>query len=186
MSGNGCRYYEQVQKDGNFVDFWREFFVRLRDLNTQGFRVNASRIDIAVDDYDGMLNMDAIASSANNREFVSQFRTAYEQGYNNILTGEGKGRTIYFGTRKSATLCRFYDKLIEQKMKHKNDSDKLKELEKIPHWIRMEFEFKREQANELPRSRDCGVSIPLILATRSVFYKEAQQSCGELNPKRLK
>ena len=40
--------------------------------------------------------------------------------------------------------------------------------------------------NELPRSRDCGVSIPLILATRSVFYKEAQQSCGELNPKRLK
>ena len=41
-------------------------------------------------------------------------------------------------------------------------------------------------ANELPRSRDCGVSIPLILATRSVFYKEAQQSCGELNPKRLK
>jgi len=39
--------------------------------------------------------------------------------------------------------------------------------------------------NELPRSRDCGVSIPLILATRSVFYKEAQQSCGELNPKRF-
>jgi len=146
MSGNGCRYYEQVQKDGNFVDFWREFFVRLRDLNTQGFRVNASRIDIAVDDYDGMLNMDAIASSANNREFVSQFRTAYEQGYNHILTGEGKGRTIYFGTRKSATLCRFYDKLMEQKQKNRNDLEKLKELEKIPHWIRMEFEFKREQA----------------------------------------
>ena len=54
--------------------------------------------------------------------------------------------------------------------------------------VSMKAVMKRLNAynlNELPRSRDCGVSIPLILATRSVFYKEAQQSCGELNPKRL-
>ena len=146
MTGQGCRYYEQLQKDGEFVDLWREFFVRLRNLNRAGCHVNVSRVDIAVDDYDGILDMDKISESANSREFVSQFRTAYEQGYNNILTGEGKGRTIYFGTRKSATLCRFYDKLIEQKQKHRDNPEKMEELSRIPHWVRMEFEFKREQA----------------------------------------
>lgn len=146
MSGQGCRYYEDIQKDGEFVNFWREFLSRLRDLTYRGYAVNVSRIDIAVDDYDGLLDMDLISKSCNAREFVSQFRTAYEQGYNNILTGEGTGRTIYFGTRKSATLCRFYDKLIEQRQKFRNDPDRLKELSKIDHWIRMEFEFKREQA----------------------------------------
>lgn len=146
MTGQGCRYYEEIQKDGEFVDFWREFLTKLRGLTNQGCSVNVSRIDIATDDFDGLLDLGLIIESANGREFVSQFRTAYEKGYDNILTGEGKGRTIYFGTRKSSTLCRFYDKLIEQKQKYKNDSDKLKELDKIKHWIRMEFEFKREQA----------------------------------------
>lgn len=146
MTGQGCRYYEEIQKDGDFVDFWREFLVRLRDLNNRGYAVNVSRIDIAVDDYDGLLDMGLISDSCNSREFVSQFRTAYEQGYNNILTGEGLGRTIYFGTRKSATLCRFYDKRMEQLHKYRNDPEKYKELLAIPHWVRMEFEFKREQA----------------------------------------
>ena len=61
------------------------------------------------------------------------------------------------------------------------DKMKLKYQEIVDNLVNMIM-----HKNELPRSRDCGVSIPLILATRSVFYKEAQQSCGELNPKRLK
>lgn len=146
MSGQGLRYYEQLQKEGEFTDLWRELLTRMRDLTLRGYAFNVSRIDIAHDDFDGLLNLDLIYDSANRREFVSQFRSAYEKGHENMLTEEGLGRTIYFGNRKSSTLCRFYDKRMEQIQKFKNDREKLRELAGIPHWIRMEFEFKREQA----------------------------------------
>jgi phage replication initiation protein len=149
ISGQGLRYYEQIQKDGEFVDLWRELFTRFRDLTLRGYSFNVSRLDIAHDDFDGFLDLDLISSSANDREFVSQFRSAYEVGYRKMLTGEGTGRTIYFGNRKSSTFCRFYDKKLEQIQKYKNDREKLKELALIPHWVRMEFEFKREQAMKI-------------------------------------
>ena len=69
FSGSGCRYYEQIQKDGEFINFWRDFFIRLRNLNCQGYSVNVSRLDIATDDYDGILDLESISRSANSREF---------------------------------------------------------------------------------------------------------------------
>ena len=79
---------------------------------------------------------------------------------------------------------RFYD-LVHESMWGKKIS-RLAARAYIIFFFHMKGNDTNEADNELPRSRDCGVSIPLILATRSVFYKEAQQSCGELNPKRLK
>lgn len=153
MSGHGCRYFESLQKDGEMVDnssIWREFFRKLRALNFDGYIVNVSRIDIAVDDISRddrhFLDLDLIRDCAYSREFVSQFRHMYDFSSRNILTGHGTGQSLYFGSRKSATMCRFYDKLEEQRQKYINDPDRLKELEGITHWVRMEFEFKREQA----------------------------------------
>ncbi len=149
MTGQGCRYFEQYKKEGEIVNLWREWLTQVRALSAQGYAINITRIDIATDDFEGYLDMDKIASNCNARNFVSQFRTAYEKGYQNILSGQDMGRTIYFGNRRSSTFCRFYDKLQEQRMKAQNDKTALKELEGISHWIRMEFEFKREQALKL-------------------------------------
>lgn len=151
MSGDGCRYFESYQKDGEVsADVWREYFSMLRSLSSVGYAVNFSRIDIAVDDYDYELDMGQIESTIRRGEIVSQFRKGRK--IDNITVDFHKGIlndtgfTINVGSRKSATFCRFYDKLEEQKSKHQNDIDKLNELEKIDHWVRMEFEFKREQA----------------------------------------
>ena len=151
MSGDGCRYYASTQKDGEFLDFWREFFTRFRSLTSRGYAVNVSRIDIAVDDYDGLLNLDTIENAARERLFVSRFRStdSIDVISRKRLSGDFLGRTLYFGSRTSSTFCRFYDKLEEQKQKHKNNVDELIRLSGVNHWVRMEFEFKKEQAMKI-------------------------------------
>lgn len=153
MSGQGCRFYEGFLKDGEIADVWREFFVKLRALTLSGYAVNVSRIDLATDDYAGALDLALIEDSARRGELVSQFRSGRKHDSISVSFQEGivsgTGYTINFGERKSATYCRFYDKKQEQMAKYKNDKEKLSALKKIPHWIRMEFEFKREQAMKI-------------------------------------
>lgn len=154
MSGNGCRYYESFLKDGNFCslgEIWKSFFRRLRELNYVGYSVNISRLDIAVDDKAGegepyFLNLDLIERCANGREFVSRFRTIEDITTKKIYDGKLTGRCIYFGSMKSSAFCRFYDKLIEQRMKRKGDAEALAQLDRFAHWVRMEFVFKKKQA----------------------------------------
>lgn len=150
LTGQGCRYYESRLKDGEIADVWREFFIKLRALTLSGCSVNVSRIDLAIDNYDGALDMDLIEDSARKGELVSQFRSGRRRDSIEVSFEKGlvndAGNTIYFGSRKSATYCRFYDKKQEQLAKFKTDKEKCNELKRISHWVRMEFEFKREQA----------------------------------------
>jgi phage replication initiation protein len=148
FTSKGLRYYEQLQRDGEFIsclDFWREFFTRLRRLNAQGYAINVSRIDIAKDDYDGVLNMAVIERCARRGEFVSRFRTAHKVLSIEGLTDSDRGHTITFGSRQSNTFLRFYDKKQEQLSKCQDDEYK-RELESLEHWNRMEFEFKDTNA----------------------------------------
>lgn len=160
MSGNGCRYFESIQKDGEFInamDIWRNFFIKVRGLNDKGLSVNITRFDNAVDDFEGLLNLDEIERCMVNREYSSRFRTpsvegsgglvyVKDSGYNFNYSHALHGRTYYFGSRKSESFVRFYDKKIEQLQRHFNDEEKREELEKINHWVRMEFEFKDDTA----------------------------------------
>lgn len=165
MTGEGCRYFEGEMKGGEFgVDIWREFFQKLRALTGQGYAVNVSRLDIAVDDFDGLLDLGQIEQAVRNCEIVSCCRKGREIESMEVNfkrgTIRGKGNTIEFGSRSSKTFCRFYDKKIEQMERFSNDSEKLAELEKVPHWVRMEFEFKKQQAikivNAICDSEDFG------------------------------
>lgn len=157
MSGAGCRYFESNLKDGEFcenAEVWVQFLRRLRELNFKGYAVNISRIDIAADDKasggeDFLLDLDNVESCSNAREFVSQFRHMENYTSKHIMTGKITGRCIYFGSIKSAVCCRFYDKLAEQRMKYAKDAAKLKELDGVTHWVRMEFVFKKKQAIKL-------------------------------------
>lgn len=156
MSGSGCRYFESHLKDGEFCrdsEIWVQFLRRLREFNFKGYAVNISRIDIAADDKssdgDYLLDLDNVESCANSREFVSQFRHMENYTSKHIMSGNITGRCIYFGSMKSAVCCRFYDKLAEQRMKYAKDAEKLKELDGIKHWTRMEFVFKKNQAIKL-------------------------------------
>lgn len=125
MSGTGCR---ELERDG-LVNDWPCF---LEDLVKQG--VHFTRIDAAIDDRSGMLDLDAIEGCLLKREFVSRFRKGRPTGEWSF--GEDStvtcNRGFSLGSRQSEVYVRFYDKALEQGVDG--------------HWVRVEMEFKGDRA----------------------------------------
>lgn len=163
LSGQGCRFIEDnFKKKYHTVLFdWKMFALRLRSLVDNDVELNINRIDFAYDDFAGVLDMSVIENAAIKREYVSLFRTlphkeethkALEWSQIKDLSEDSAGHTIYFGSKRSNTFCKFYDKLEEQKVKFANNKEKLNALSEIKHWVRFEFTFKRKQANSVVAS----------------------------------
>lgn len=108
----------------------------MRDLRSLG--ASASRIDIAGDDFTGVLDLDKVIDHARQKTFVTRARQDAEGGRWTISENEHGGRTVYFGKRSSDTFLRIYDKRIEQLDKHKPVEH--------DHWVRGELELKAERA----------------------------------------
>lgn len=134
MTGRGLEWYNSLFKNFDIYEYLR----KLRALTETGISLNISRFDIALDDKpadgkSGILNLDVIIQKAENGEYISTSRT--KNTIREIIQYKGDnitGRTIYFGSRKSTSYIRIYDKAAEQGV--------------AGHWIRVEFEFKQETA----------------------------------------
>ncbi len=131
MSGQGCRQYE-AQFD---VNPWQELFKTV--LNANG---NFTRLDLALDNIDGALNLKRIHDAL--RDHERQIRTIfsdwsrYEKG--SFRAGEKiTGETIYIGSTKSHIFFRIYDKAQETGI----DGE----------WIRFEIEMRNNRAQEVAR-----------------------------------
>lgn len=160
LSGQGCRYIESLYYKHHKTHFsWFAFINGLYRLVGMGCDLNINRIDFAFDDFNGLLQLDEIERSLLNRECVTLFRsidlnssydaTTFQVPEGRIdehITRNYSGKTIYLGSKRSNAYCRFYDKKSEQIYRHKNDKDKVTELENIPHWVRFEMVFKRASA----------------------------------------
>jgi hypothetical protein len=101
------------------------------------FEAKVTRLDIAYDDrpqdgQTGLLDLEAIIEAVKADEYVSRARMVRLM---QTLKG-GRGTTLYFGSRKSDSLVRVYDKAAEQQI----DDE---------HWIRVELELHRERAHAL-------------------------------------
>lgn len=168
MSGQGCRFFESVFKEKYNRQFsWHKFFQKLILTTASGCKVNINRIDFAFDDFDNLLDLEEIERCAKNLEYVSLFRDidvydkfeSIEWGKRQKLTRVQSemlvGKTIYFGSRKSNCFCRFYDKLVEQKQKNRNNLQNLKKLSEISHWVRFEIVFKNTTAIKIVNSMSC-------------------------------
>lgn len=129
MSGKGCRYFENLTKGFS----WVGFFEKLLTLPEFGYKLSVSRLDLAVDDKDGLLNLSDILTASSNFEFVSSSRRhkpLREYDGKNLIS---QGYT--YGTRGGRTFVRIYDKALEQKTQG--------------HWVRFEVETKYEPAMRL-------------------------------------
>jgi len=129
FSGDGLAWYTGLFKNFSFSGF----FKRLRLLSESGLSVNVSRLDVAKDDKSGILDLDVIIQKAEANEYISTSRT--RSTIKEIMHYKGdkiSGRTIYFGSRKSTSYIRIYDKAAEQGV--------------AGHWIRVEYEFKQDTA----------------------------------------
>lgn len=161
MSGEGCRYYENNAKQGECIstlDLWRLLLCKIRDLTIRGLAVNISRMDIAMDDFSGLLNVSRVADAVRLDEVASRFQSKeipegrtdiYQVGHTMITERfyrRIRGLSVSFGSRASRSFCRIYDKKAEQMQKRYTDREAVKVLDAMPHWTRLEMEFKDENA----------------------------------------
>lgn len=128
MSGTGCRTFE-----GLHGDVWSLFFMELLECDAK-----FTRIDIALDDFEGLLHMRTLESKIRKAYVRSRWKDARILNKIKLESGIYQGRTIYFGSPQSRILARFYDKALEQKSKG---------VENVPdHWVRCELQCRDDRA----------------------------------------
>lgn len=128
IPGKACRKLEQDGLD------WDVF------LNTAlAFDGKSTRLDIALDDFNEILDLEGVEWYLNHGFVTSRFQKYGIIGQRKTTDGSLLGKTINFGSRQSEAYIRLYDKKLEQE----NDKKKLVEVES---WQRYEVELKQKQA----------------------------------------
>ncbi len=127
LKGDGCREFENICKDKNWIDFLTFFLIRLN--------ASPTRIDLTIDDYEGKdVTFEYINKKLENNFYISSF-----QDRDFIYHGsKTKGLSIQFGTHSSTQMFVIYEKLKEQLTKG------IPCLQK--YWVRYEMRFKKEKA----------------------------------------
>lgn len=124
LSGQGCRAFE-THGHGDFIKLYDNFLYHTS-------QTNFTRIDIAFDDHDGLLEMDKLFWDTYNKNFVSRFKD-YD------LHVGSKGTSIEHGRKGSDVMIRIYDKAKERGL---TDGS---------HWIRVELQLRDERAEAFAR-----------------------------------
>lgn len=146
FSGQGCRILEQEKN-------WLDWFEILDNM-----AVRYSRLDIALDDFQGLLDFDVLEEKIKKGEVISLSRTRnidssldFKKAEKLDNNGNSKGKTIYFGNRQSLMMIRFYDKKREQEEKKIS----------CPYdfWQRYEIVLKREKATDFINKLKTGVDF---------------------------
>lgn len=162
VSGSGCR---QLEAEG-VVKGWEQFIARCL-----AFKGRFGRIDVAIDDRTGLLDMQQVEASA------WRGRCKGRQVLRDTdRDGVELGHTIYFGSRESDTFCRLYDKRLEQQAKGATDNS---------HWIRAELELKSERAHALAEVLAAGELMPTVagvLRSHLVFVEPTADTHRERWP----
>jgi putative DNA relaxase len=96
------------------------------------------RIDVALDDRSGVIDVDRIYASVVAGHCVSHFRKSQLIAGLDLGSGADTGKTLCMGSRQSDTYLRIYDKAAEQRAKDKPVEGT---------WVRWEMEWKDERAH---------------------------------------
>lgn len=149
MTGQGCRQYEGVKGTSNC---WYQLLLLLHNQNhISPGSLKIKRFDVAIDNVDGQLNLDALETCIRNNEIRSLFKggkliekLSFSDEKQNL------GKTIYVGSDTSRLKCRFYDKAAQ--------------LQIEGHWVRAEIQFMAERAHEATLALIRGLSPGDIVA----------------------
>lgn len=142
INGTGCNYAN--------IDFEFDLFDWLDSLKV----ATITRIDLAYDSLDKtFLTVDLFDQIHSNGGFNKGGRNPEIEYRGNWKKPNGKGRTLYIGSRQSSKFCRIYEK-----GKQLGDQDSI--------WLRIEVEFK---------SRD--IYIPLSVLLHPTDYMVAAYPC---------
>jgi phage replication initiation protein len=124
ITGQGCRELEGA----GLVTDWIEFFRRICRSGA-----HATRLDLAWDDREGVLDMPTIARYLESGHVTCRWRTMDIRRPGPV--GEvAPIQTVYLGSSESETKVRIYDKALEQGLPYGS------------HWIRVELETRHKTA----------------------------------------
>lgn len=124
ISGQGCRTWEYLHGDIISLISW---------ANSEAY--NVSRLDIAIDDREGLLDIEKIyhlsAPRYRNKELSE---LCYWWGASKVNSRQqgSDGCTMYYGSPQSEIRIRIYDKAAEQRIED--------------HWVRVETVLRNEKA----------------------------------------
>lgn len=131
ITGQGCRFIETFYRKRKIHKFdWLIFFSHIID-SLQG---KFTRIDMAIDEFEGYLDVQKIFEKCLKGEVRSRFKSWRPDG-NWDMNGSTNGITIYFGSVNSRMNVIFYEKN--------------KQLNIDYHWSRMEVRYKKQRAQAL-------------------------------------
>jgi len=122
MSGNGCRVFESF----GHGDWLQLLSVLVNDPASY----HITRLDIAYDDHQGLLDIDKMAQDCLQGHFISRWRWWQ-------VVQSSQGISIYHGSPKSDARLRVYDKAAEKG--------------KEGHWVRVEMQLRDGRATEFSR-----------------------------------
>lgn len=126
MSGEGCRLYESVQR---VKHCWYQLLHRLASIGA-----TITRVDVAMDNVDGSLDLDKLMDAIKSKSVRSRFRGGHKIEKFTFTDDEENGRTIYLGSPSSRIKFRFYDKAAQYHIEC--------------HWVRCELQLMAERAQE--------------------------------------
>lgn len=130
MTGQACREYENMK-----LFDWPRLFA----LFTL-FECYFTRLDLAIDDFEGYFKITTIKNKVRKAEIRSLFRTAKDMRKTSLKDGSSLGDTVYFGSEKSDIQIRMYDKYLQMLSKGQKLEDG------IEFWNRTELQLRDKRA----------------------------------------
>lgn len=171
-SGQACR---ELEASGVVTD-WRSF-LRLLDQH----HARARRLDVAFDEYGGVLQLERMEQALAAGEVVTHFRCFEPRERKRVGgNGEGDGKTLYIGSPASESCIRVYDKKAEQL--RKGNAAVAAEHER---WTRLEWQTRNKHAEALMAALIAGgMQRAVNHLTSAVEFK--QPSATDSNDRRWK
>lgn len=126
MSGHGCRAWEKYGTS-DYDGLFSEILDNYSDV-AEKRQMNLTRLDVAYDDFTGVLDLPLLCSETQKHNFVSRFKDWQ------VICGN-KGIAVNHGSNKSNVYIRCYDKRLEQNVE-----------DKVEHWVRFELQIRKECA----------------------------------------
>lgn len=138
MSGQGCRSYESF--GGNDWSYLFDMLCRFTDSGT----VNVTRLDLAFDDHNDLLDIQRIKADTDAGNWTAKFRWwTCQYG--------SEGTSLYYGSPQSNIRCRIYDKAAERGL---DDH----------HWVRVELQLRKGNALTAVQHINSGMSIGTVFS----------------------
>lgn len=120
-----------------------------------------SRVDVAIDDYDGNLSPEAAWVKMKTREVNTRWKS-FSRVQSISYTSSFEGYTVYLGSRDTQSFARIYDKAAQMGLPY--------------HWTRFELEYKKDRAQELAGRISRGTIDLAGLALYQIRFLEPAES----------